>query len=171
MIQQSSLRSGTLQDRNVTTAWHPCTTEEPRLPSWSMTSPTQYVTRTVTWPQQSRVLCHFCWLLSFSLSWWFLETFAPLTLPIICNIKLVSRVSWDYACCTFLALFFIFFSLKDTFTRAKNWVKELQRQASPNIVIALAGNKADLANKRAVDFQVKWNLNRHWSLEWICQIH
>lgn len=44
--------------------------------------------------------------------------------------------------------------LKDTFTRAKNWVKELQRQASPNIVIAIAGNKADLANKRAVDFQV-----------------
>uniref|UniRef100_A0A4W5MHZ7 small monomeric GTPase n=1 Tax=Hucho hucho TaxID=62062 RepID=A0A4W5MHZ7_9TELE len=38
----------------------------------------------------------------------------------------------------------------DTFTRAKNWVKELQRQASPNIVIALAGNKADLANKRAI---------------------
>ena len=39
--------------------------------------------------------------------------------------------------------------------RAKNWVKELQRQASPNIVIALAGNKADLANKRALDFQVR----------------
>jgi GTPase SAR1 family protein len=38
--------------------------------------------------------------------------------------------------------------------RAKNWVKELQRQASPNIVIALAGNKADLANKRTLDFQV-----------------
>uniref|UniRef100_A0A668TX81 small monomeric GTPase n=1 Tax=Oreochromis aureus TaxID=47969 RepID=A0A668TX81_OREAU len=41
----------------------------------------------------------------------------------------------------------------DTFDRAKNWVKELQRQASPNIVIALAGNKADIANKRAVEFQ------------------
>ncbi|KAF4012615.1 hypothetical protein G4228_003455 [Cervus hanglu yarkandensis] len=41
----------------------------------------------------------------------------------------------------------------DTFSRAKNWVKELQRQASPNIVIALAGNKADLASKRAVEFQ------------------
>uniref|UniRef100_A0A8D3DVE8 small monomeric GTPase n=1 Tax=Scophthalmus maximus TaxID=52904 RepID=A0A8D3DVE8_SCOMX len=41
----------------------------------------------------------------------------------------------------------------DTFARAKNWVKELQRQASPNIVIALAGNKADIANKRAVDLQ------------------
>ncbi|KAG7227948.1 hypothetical protein INR49_005569 [Caranx melampygus] len=41
----------------------------------------------------------------------------------------------------------------DTFVRAKNWVKELQRQASPNIVIALAGNKADIANKRAVELQ------------------
>lgn len=41
----------------------------------------------------------------------------------------------------------------DTFARAKNWVKELQRQASPNIVIALAGNKADIANKRAVELQ------------------
>lgn len=49
---------------------------------------------------------------------------------------------------------FFSFPVKDTFTRAKNWVKELQRQASPNIVIALAGNKADLANKRAVDLQV-----------------
>jgi len=41
----------------------------------------------------------------------------------------------------------------DTFARAKTWVKELQRQANPNIVIALAGNKADLAGKRAVDFE------------------
>ncbi len=49
---------------------------------------------------------------------------------------------------------FTFFTLKESFARAKNWVKELQRQASPNIVIALSGNKADLANKRAVDFQV-----------------
>lgn len=48
---------------------------------------------------------------------------------------------------------FIFF-FQESFARAKNWVKELQRQASPNIVIALSGNKADLANKRAVDFQV-----------------
>lgn len=43
---------------------------------------------------------------------------------------------------------------QDTFVRAKSWVKELQRQASPNIVIALAGNKADLAAKRMVDFEV-----------------
>ena len=39
----------------------------------------------------------------------------------------------------------------DTFNRAKTWVKELQRQASPNIVIALAGNKKDLSNKRMID--------------------
>eukprot|EP00064_Thunnus_orientalis_P011180 superscaffoldBa00001588_g11210 len=45
------------------------------------------------------------------------------------------------------------FTCRDTFARAKNWVKELQRQASPNIVIALAGNKADIANKRAVELQ------------------
>ncbi|XP_037094859.1 ras-related protein Rab-5B-like [Pollicipes pollicipes] len=42
---------------------------------------------------------------------------------------------------------------QDTFARAKTWVKELQRQASPNIVIALAGNKADLANKRMVEYE------------------
>jgi small GTP-binding protein len=41
---------------------------------------------------------------------------------------------------------------QDTFVRAKNWVKELQRQASPNIVIALSGNKADLASKRMVEY-------------------
>lgn len=28
--------------------------------------------------------------------------------------------------------------------KAKTWVKELQRQANPNIIIALAGNKIDL---------------------------
>ena len=38
--------------------------------------------------------------------------------------------------------------------RAKTWVKELQRQASPSIVIALAGNKADLASKRMVEYEV-----------------
>jgi GTPase SAR1 family protein len=30
--------------------------------------------------------------------------------------------------------------------KAKSWVKELQRQANPNIVIALAGNKFDLVS-------------------------
>jgi Ras-related protein Rab-5C len=39
----------------------------------------------------------------------------------------------------------------ESFTRAKNWVRELQRQGNPNLVIALAGNKADLASKRKVE--------------------
>merc|ERR1712010_409352 len=39
----------------------------------------------------------------------------------------------------------------DSFARAKSWVKELQRQGSPNIVTALAGNKCDLASKRKVE--------------------
>uniref|UniRef100_A0A8C4R2I7 small monomeric GTPase n=1 Tax=Eptatretus burgeri TaxID=7764 RepID=A0A8C4R2I7_EPTBU len=42
---------------------------------------------------------------------------------------------------------------QDSFTRAKNWVKELQRQANPNIVIALAGNKTDLASQRVVEYE------------------
>eukprot|EP00249_Psilotum_nudum_P018106 c26643_g1_i2 orf=189-794(+) len=39
----------------------------------------------------------------------------------------------------------------DSFTRAKKWVQELQRQGNPNLVMALAGNKADLASKRKVE--------------------
>ena len=45
--------------------------------------------------------------------------------------------------------------LQETFVKAKSWVKELQRQASPNITIALAGNKADLASKRVINFEVR----------------
>eukprot|EP00743_Colponemidia_sp_Colp-15_P001940 GILK01002112.1.p1 GENE.GILK01002112.1~~GILK01002112.1.p1 ORF type:complete len:222 (+),score=30.88 GILK01002112.1:64-666(+) len=38
----------------------------------------------------------------------------------------------------------------DSFEKAKNWVKELQRSVNPNVVIALAGNKADLSSNRRV---------------------
>lgn len=38
----------------------------------------------------------------------------------------------------------------ETFSRAQNWIKELQRQASPDIVIALVGNKSDLSDDRQV---------------------
>ncbi|KAF0987394.1 hypothetical protein HZS_2521, partial [Henneguya salminicola] len=38
----------------------------------------------------------------------------------------------------------------ESFTRAKNWISELQRQAPPNIVICLVGNKLDLQSKREV---------------------
>ncbi|KAJ1920090.1 GTP-binding protein of the rab/ypt [Tieghemiomyces parasiticus] len=37
-----------------------------------------------------------------------------------------------------------------SFEKAKTWVKELQRQADPDIVIALVGNKNDLTSRRAV---------------------
>ena len=43
---------------------------------------------------------------------------------------------------------------KESFNGAKSWVKELQRRGDPNVVIALAGNKEDLVNKRKVEFQV-----------------
>ncbi|KAN0065612.1 Vacuolar protein sorting-associated protein 21 [Thecaphora frezii] len=36
-----------------------------------------------------------------------------------------------------------------SFEKAKSWVKELQRQANPNIVIALVGNKIDLLGESA----------------------
>merc|ERR1711966_491552 len=41
----------------------------------------------------------------------------------------------------------------DSFTGAKSWVKELQRRGDPNVVIALAGNKADLESRRKVEFE------------------
>lgn len=40
---------------------------------------------------------------------------------------------------------------QETFTRAKTWVKELQRQANPGIVITLVGNKIDLEEKRMIE--------------------
>ena len=43
---------------------------------------------------------------------------------------------------------------QESFNGAKSWVKELQRRAEPNVVIALAGNKADL-KERAVEKDVR----------------
>ena len=44
--------------------------------------------------------------------------------------------------------------IQSSLDKAKSWVKELQRQANENIIIALAGNKADLVadhpDKRAI---------------------
>ena len=42
---------------------------------------------------------------------------------------------------------------KDSFNGAKSWVKELQRRGDPNVVIALAGNKADMESKRKVQIE------------------
>lgn len=43
-----------------------------------------------------------------------------------------------------------FFIVQNSWKRAQSWIRELQRQANANIVIALAGNKCDLADMRAV---------------------
>ena len=40
----------------------------------------------------------------------------------------------------------------ESFERAQSWVKELQRQGNPNIVVALAGNKLDRAEARQGNF-------------------
>ncbi|ERN14832.1 hypothetical protein AMTR_s00032p00115610 [Amborella trichopoda] len=39
---------------------------------------------------------------------------------------------------------------QDSFARAKKWVQELQGQGNPNMVLALAGNKCDMVEKRKV---------------------
>jgi Ras-related protein Rab-5C len=38
----------------------------------------------------------------------------------------------------------------ESFTGARTWIEELQRQGNPDIVIGLAGNKCDLGEKRQV---------------------
>nr|GLL38597.1 Small GTPase superfamily, Ras type [Ipomoea trifida] len=43
-----------------------------------------------------------------------------------------------------------FYEFQDSFERSKKWVQELQKQGNPNMVVALAGNKADLEDKRKV---------------------
>ena len=40
---------------------------------------------------------------------------------------------------------------RESFDGAKAWVKELQRRGDPSLVIALAGNKTDLADRRKVE--------------------
>ncbi|CAL2245545.1 unnamed protein product [Prunus armeniaca] len=42
-------------------------------------------------------------------------------------------------------------SSTDTFTRAKKWVQELQRQGNLSLVMALVANKCDLEAKREVE--------------------
>lgn len=42
---------------------------------------------------------------------------------------------------------------QDTFARVKTWVRELEKQGSTDLVIALAGNKADMANKRMIQYE------------------
>jgi len=44
---------------------------------------------------------------------------------------------------------------RQSFVRAKSWVKELQRQGNPNIVIALSGNKIDMPGRQVESDEAK----------------
>ena len=50
--------------------------------------------------------------------------------------------------------------------KARNWIRELQRQADPSIVIALCGNKADLAARRQVSQEEAQKYADEESLMW-----
>ena len=50
-------------------------------------------------------------------------------------------------------------------TKAQSWIKELQRQASPGIIIALAGNKADLADDDENGRQVSYEEGKEYANE------
>ena|ERR1700738_4601755 len=49
--------------------------------------------------------------------------------------------------------------------KAQSWIKELQRQASPGIIIALAGNKADLADDDEAGRQVTYEEGKDYAAE------
>jgi Ras-related protein Rab-21 len=42
---------------------------------------------------------------------------------------------------------------KDSFTRVRNWVKELRQMASKDIILAIAANKSDLVRSQKIDLQ------------------
>lgn len=50
-------------------------------------------------------------------------------------------------------------------TKAQSWIKELQRQASPGIIIALAGNKSDLADDEENGRQVSYEEGKEYAAE------
>lgn len=56
---------------------------------------------------------------------------------------------------------------QESFARAKSWVKELQRQGSPDVVIALAGNKIDRDEERKVSAEVRASLP-HFLFPCVC---
>jgi len=56
--------------------------------------------------------------------------------------------------CQILKVVVCFTDFQVSYSRAQDWVKELQKQEGPGIVIAVAGNKADLNDLRTVPADV-----------------
>jgi Ras-related protein Rab-5C len=50
--------------------------------------------------------------------------------------------------------------------KARSWIRELQRQADPNIVIALCGNKSDLSARRQVSQEEAQKYAQEEGLMW-----
>lgn len=42
---------------------------------------------------------------------------------------------------------------RDSFAKVQNWVKELRKMLGTNVVLAIAGNKADLERSRVVTIE------------------
>ncbi|KAK9128967.1 hypothetical protein Syun_017764 [Stephania yunnanensis] len=62
---------------------------------------------------------------------------------------MLSRIRADLSFAWPLVAFgFSLTEFRDSITRAKKWVQELQKQGNPNMVMALVGNKEDLEDKR-----------------------
>ncbi len=134
MILLSSLKFGILQDRSDITVLHPCTIGKPLIDSLAVLLGNSNVIHLFIKTLMTFMLLVFC------APFHFFQTIMQLLVYLFCRGAQAAIVVYDI-------------TNQDTFGRAKVWVKELQRQASPNIVIALAGNKADLAAKRAVEFE------------------
>lgn len=73
---------------------------------------------------------------------------APLARPVRLNARPPTRATHTPLADFFRAVRFVWF------TPLSPNLAHVQRQASPNIVIALAGNKADLASKRQIEYDV-----------------
>jgi len=56
---------------------------------------------------------------------------------------------------------------RNSFEKAKDWVKELQQQGDPNVVVALVGNKVDMENQRKVMQEEATNYSNENSLFYV----
>ncbi len=52
---------------------------------------------------------------------------------------------------------------KESFEGAMQWVKDVVRKTEPGLVIALCGNKTDLAHLRRVEAEVRASLWGRWT--------
>ena len=53
--------------------------------------------------------------------------------------------------------------MQESFTKAKEWVRELQHQGRHDVIIALAANKIDMEENRNVSRQVRKSKSYHES--------